>query len=179
MIEQAIAGDPATWQAMVAACRPDVLERARSGFALAWFPMADHMHLCDVLYGIVGRAGFVALFRQAFATTIHTPMLGGLFGMIRRVSDDPVLPLLRNVPRLYHHITRDVGTMTAEFPGPKEARLQVHDYPAHVHRFDVWLAGTEACILGGISGVAPDAMPVIAIEHQDDGRGCGVYRLRW
>lgn len=179
MIEQAIVGDPATWQAMVAAWRPDVLERARSSFALAWFPMADHMHLCDVVYDLVGRAGFVALFRRAFATTIQTPMLGGLFGMIGRMSDDPVVALLRNVPRLYHHMTRDVGTVTAEFPGPNDARLQVHDYPAHVHRFDVWLAGTEACILGGISGIDPDAIPAVAIEHQDESRGRGVYRVRW
>lgn len=172
-------GDPKIWAQIVAACRPDILERAQSSFALTWFPMADHMHLCDAIYDIVGRDGFVALFGQAFETTIQTPMLGGLFGMIRRMTSDPVVALVRNVPRLYHHITRDVGSMSVHFPSANHARLEMRDYPAHVHRFEVWLAGTEACILGGIAGVAPDVVPDVTIEQHDSATGTGVYRVRW
>lgn len=179
MIEEAMRGDPAIWAEFVAKSRPDVLERARTSFALTWIPMADHMHLCDVIYDIIGREAFVALFAQAFAATIQTPMLGGLFGMIRRMTSDPVVALLRNVPRLYHHITRDVGSVSASFPSATEGRLELRDYPAATHRFEVWLAGTEACIYGGIRGIDPSAVPHVDITERDDTTGSGVYRVRW
>lgn len=169
---------PAHHAAILARASGDVLDRARRSFPLVWFPMADHMHICEIIYEIVGRDAFMDLLGGAFETAIRTPMLRGIFGLITRVSESPVATLLRNAPRLYSHVTRAVGTLEGQVDAPGSARLEVRGWPSADFDFEVWLAGTEANVRTALHGVgAVDA--TIEVEQRGPERGFGAYRIRW
>jgi hypothetical protein len=164
---------------VIARARPEVLERARRSFALAWFPMEEHMHVCGIVYDVVGGAEFRDLFRRTFAASMQTPMLRGIFGMIRRVADDPGATLLRNAPRIYDHMTRDVGELVAKVQDRGQGPIEMRGWPSSRWDFEVWLVGTLACIEGALIGVGLGATTQVTVELRDAPRGFGIYRVRW
>lgn len=169
---------PAHHAAIVARASSVVLDRARGSFPLVWFPMADHMHICEIVYDVVGRDAFMDLLGEAFETAMRTPMLRGIFGLITRVSESPVATLLRNAPRLYSYVTRAVGTLEGQLDGPGSARLEVRGWPSAEFDFEVWLAGTEANVRTALHGIgATDA--TIEVEERAPEQGFGAYRVCW
>jgi len=159
--------------------RPDVLDRARRGFGLAWFPMADHMHFSDVVYEVVGRETFRELFGRAFETSMQTAVLRGIFEMIRRVADDPGATLMRNAPRIYAHVTRDVGELVAKVEGRGHGVVEMHGWPSSQWNYEVWLTGTQACIEGALHSVGLGASARVDVELRDEPNGSCVYRAQW
>lgn len=169
---------PEQHAAILARASGEVLDRARRSFSLTWFPMVDHMHVCDVIYDVLGRDAFVDLLDAGFEASIRAPMLRGIFGAITRVSEEPVATLLRNAPRLYSHVTRDIGTLQVDFDSSRSARLDVVGWPSASFDFEVWLAGTEGCVRAALHSVgALDA--TLEVETRAPERGFGTYRVLW
>lgn len=178
MLESAAAGDAAAWTRITAACDPALVERASRSFALTWLPIGDHMHLCNAIFDVLGAQAFVDLCCNAFAKTIQSPMLQGVFGALRRLGGDPAASLIRSAPRIYEHITRDIGTMSSHIERPGTAVIEIHDYPPD-HRFEVWLAGTLACVQAGMHAVTVAGEVDVSVESADLTTGNGTYRIHW
>lgn len=164
--------------AIVARASAEVLERARRSFPLAWLPMVDHMHICDIIFDVVQRDAFIDLWGATFQTSMRSPMLRGIFGVITRVSEDPAAALLRNTPRLYSHITRDIGTFEVHFDGNRSARAHVMGWPSASFDFEVWLAGTEASVRAALHGVGVLGA-TIEVEERAPKQGLGTHRVLW
>lgn len=164
---------------VVARTRSGVLDRARESFGLAWFPMDDHMHVCGVVDEVIGTAEFRELFRRTFAAAMETAMLRGIFGMIRRVADDPGATLLRNAPRIYGYVTRGVGELVANVEGRGNGTIELRGWPSAQWDYELWLTGTWACIEGALIGVGLGASVDVTVELRDARRGFGIYRVRW
>jgi hypothetical protein len=164
--------------AIVARASPQLIERARRSFALAWLPIDPHMQLCEVIYDVVGRDAFMTLQGEAFAVALQTPMLRGILRMIGRVSDDAVALLLRNAPRLYGHVTRDVGHLEGRVAAKGSGTIDVTGWPAGAGDFEVWLVGTQACIRGSLDVIGATAAS-LELERSEPARGFGRLRVRW
>ena len=158
---------------------PEVLERVRRAFGVSWTPMAEHMHFCDELYAVVGVERFVELFRETFIRSMQSPLMAGFFGMIRRISRNSIDMTLRNSPRIYGFITRDVGELMYVPHGPRSASLEMHDWPAEEFGFECWLHGTLGSIKGVMQLMAPDDQVEVTIGRTDPAKGFGDYRVEW
>lgn len=163
---------------ILARASAEVLERARRSFPLAWLPMADHMHICDTIFDVVQRDAFLDLWGATFQTSMRSPMLRGIFGVITRMSDEPAATLLRNASRLYGHITRDIGTFEVHFDGHRSARAHIVGWPSALFDFEVWLAGTEASVRAALHGVGVLGA-TIKVEERAPKQGLGTYRVLW
>lgn len=162
--------------AFVGAVRPATLDRAHRAFGLAWFPLEEHMHLCVELDRVIGPERFRLLMCDTFRRAMDTPMLHGMFGMMRRVSEDPVGTLLRNAARLYGYVTRDVGSMQHVPIGPGEGRVDLEGWPV-AFDFEVWTIGTAGCIEGAILGLG--ASGTVERSRIDPRAGTASYAVRW
>lgn len=160
----------------VGAVRPATLDRAHRAFGLSWFPMAEHMHLCVELHRVIGPERFRQLMRDTFRRAMDTPMLHGMFGMMRRVSDDPVGTLLRNAARLYGYVTRDVGSVQHVALGAGEGRIELEGWPV-AFAFEVWAVGVAGCIEGAILGLG--ASGTVELLRMDARTGAASFAVRW
>lgn len=180
MVEFVAEGSGDELARFVAAVRPATLERARHSFALSWFPMDEHMHLCAGVHGVIGSDRFRGLMRDTFHRALETPMLRGVFAMMRRVADDPMTTLLRNAARLYGHVTRDVGSLEyvrAQGGQDTDARLEMTGWPERHFDIDVWTTGVVGCIEGAILGMHASA--TVTQERLDAAAGAASFRVRW
>jgi hypothetical protein len=160
----------------VGAVRPATLDRAHRAFGLAWFSMAEHMHMSVELHRVIGPQRFRRLMRDTFRRALDTPMLHGMFGMMRRVSDDPVETLLRNAARLYGYVTRDVGSLQHVALGTGQGRIDLEGWPAEFD-FEVWAIGVARCIEGAILGLG--ATGTVELLRMDARTGAAGFAVRW
>ncbi len=166
-------------EAFVRRAGDEALQDASRRFALAWFPMAEHMRLCSALFDVVGRDRFLMMFRDTFQATIETPMLRGFFSMLRRMSDDSGAALLRNAPRIYSYVTRDAGKLRHLARGPGDGVVELHDWPSREFAYEVWVTGTQGCILGALRGAGlGDSVEVTVVDHNERA-GFAAYQVRW
>jgi len=87
------------------------------------------MHLSGTVHDVVCRDAFVTLFRQTFSSAIQSPMLRGIFGMIRRVAGDPGVPLMHYAARIYGYVTSDIETLRSVIRAPRHATMFVEAWP--------------------------------------------------
>jgi hypothetical protein len=153
----------------VGAVRPATLDRAHRTFGLAWFSMAEHMHLSVELHRVIGPQRFRRLMCDTFRRAMDTPMLHGMFGMMRRVSDDPVETLLR-------YVTRDVGSMQHVPLGTGQGRIDLQGWPAEFD-LEVWAIGVAGCIEGAILGLG--ATGTVELLRMDARTGAAGFAVRW
>lgn len=117
----------------------DVIEVQKAA-GLDWIPMKLSVDMAHAVTQGLGRERARTFFRDQFAITLSSAVLGSLVAAVsRHISADP-RPGLRWMPRGHDLLFKGVGRLVVEVvPGKPEAVLSLVDLPREIAADLVWL----------------------------------------
>jgi hypothetical protein len=162
---------------VLAAAGSEVVTEIERAFGLSWLSMDIHMRLSDAVRDVVGPKRNAEVWRATMAMSYERPILKSfVHGAVDLFGLTPST-LLRQGPRVYEHLTRNLGKLTFD-PGPRhEATVRLRGFPASRYRFACYVEGLAGCIestvaLGHATG---EVVPRDVVES----RGEVTYSVRW
>lgn len=171
---------PAEAKALYARMDGNAIDTVRTALMLSWVPLELHMRLSTEVMEQVGREPFVDLFQSTFKRSLSAPMLRGLFGTLRRLSQDSIHTLFRNGPRLYGYLVREAGAVRYQRNGERSAHMFLEGWPPQ-YSTECWALGTQGCLRALLEAAHGGGVGASSIDLLDCDNSTGqiTYRVDW
>ncbi len=171
-------------EALDAAERTSILERIsdetqahyRRVIPVGWTSMEQHMEVSDAIRAVVGSQRNVEVWRRTMGALTGRPLLSGFLRHVgMRLGMNPGT-VYRQTARLWKHLCRDVGELSADVDESQTA-VELSNFPAADHEFPCFVEGLHGCLLGLVTALQVDVD--VRVMEVDLDAGYASYQVSW
>jgi hypothetical protein len=155
---------------------PTLITQIDGAIGMSWVPMGAHMRVSDEARLVLGQERFVTLFERSMMRSWDSPLLSGFVKMSTTLLGLTPRSLVQRAPYVYTHVTRDLGSLTSEFDGPKTV-VSLLGFPAEFFNFQCYVDGTFGCLRSVFA--LTQTHGEVTVLDMDATRGACRYQLRW
>lgn len=154
------------------------IDEIQQNLPLSWTHMDMHMALSDAVRDVVGPERNVALWRATMTAMWSRPLLKGFVDGVSKVFGLDPPALFKQVPRLYGHLTRELGSCTyAADPAGDAGSVTLRGFPEKRYRFICFIEGLQGCAESAL--VLTRFTGTVTVAARDDALGLARYDVRW
>jgi hypothetical protein len=157
---------------------PRTTEAILAELPMAWVPMGQHMHVSDAAREVLGSQGLVRLFRETMLSSFDRPLLRTFLNMTFGIFGVTPGGLIKRSNKIYDHVTRELGTLSATLAEDSRAQLTLVGFPAQQFNFDCYVDGLAGCLEATLAFASAEHGKVRPL-HQESASGNVVYDLSW
>lgn len=154
----------------------ETLAHYRRVIPVGWTSMELHMQVSDAIRAVLGSERNVEVWHATMAALTGRPLLAGFLRHVgARLGVSPGT-LYRQTARLWKHLCRDVGDLTAEV-GESQTSVELSAFPAREHSFPCFVEGLHGCLSGLVTALeVPVEIRVVSVEPD---AGHALYDVTW